>query len=87
MNGKQISGLITSVLGVIIVIMSIYTKVHIKNIDQALSQLPKTPIEKLFCETIQKDLHKYKVASSWGLGAGIILTVASVGSIFYCRKK
>ena len=91
MSGKQISGLVATIFGVILLIFSIYTKVRISSIKDNVSQetqlFPGDIIGKTIDTTIQSQLHKYDIASSWGLGVGIGLVVIGAGCLVFCRKK
>jgi len=95
MKGKVIGGLVAIIIGVCLIVLSMYIKGQTgsarENVQKGKSLFSNNPIEKAIGGIIEGaaegKIAQYDRFARWSLYGGIILIVVGAGVVFFYRKR
>lgn len=95
MKGKVIGGLVAIIVGICLIVLSMYIKKQIgsarETVQKGKSLFSNNPIEKTVGGIIQGaaegKIAQYEAIAKWSRYGGIILIVIGAGFVFFYRKR
>ena len=95
MGKKKIIGLVALILGIVLIVFSMYVKMRLGETQQTLNEIKSpfsnNPVGSKVGESMQEaanmKMGEYATFATWALYGGIILVVIGGGVMFCCKKK